>query len=169
MSIDTLEAGRRTFRAATPCRTPAEHDDMAQRGAALLNERGPDRWYNRVNLATMVMINPRLCVLGQVYGDERPTGVTAYTYGQHVLGLLRAADARHTPAVVAYGFGGVEGQGDSWRKIITALRNNRVQLLLSLGWQLTRDALSVVSTTGECVDIAEIENVGSRPQVPVSV
>jgi hypothetical protein len=55
-------------------------------GAALLDDLVPD-WYNTVDLETLNMYDPQLCVLGQVFGH--------YNDGNEALGLNGGGSISH--------------------------------------------------------------------------
>lgn len=77
-------------------------------GIALLDERGPEGWDDKINLATLNIANARDCVLGQVYG-RYGAGCNALDIG---LGL-------------EYGFWsflGMTSLTEVWREKITARR-----------------------------------------------
>lgn len=126
-------------------------NDHAQRGAALLDAKGPAGWPDRVALSDLNMMNVHRCVLGQVYRDEPAAGPGWDPFSTAVQRL----DVEY--AIREHGFVGYAGQKDAWVRIITARRDERVKYLLSQGWFLTRDALSVVSPyDGWAVDINKI-------------
>jgi hypothetical protein len=74
--------------------------DAVRRGAALLDERGPSDWRDKIDVSTLHMRKPSLCVLGQVYG--------CYTIGLARLGVQRymGPEGGYSYAPDWYGFNG---------------------------------------------------------------
>lgn len=64
-------------------------EQRVARGIALLDERGPEGWRDRVNLDDLDMINPRRCVLGQVYdkGNGPYSSRTGWRIGKRALAI----------------------------------------------------------------------------------
>lgn len=56
-----------------------------ERGAALLDEKGPDGWRDRIDLDRLNMSDTSWCVLGQVYSGVTTWG--GYGEGLRVLGV----------------------------------------------------------------------------------
>lgn len=61
------------------------HDDAVRRGAALLDERGPAGWRDRLDRDRLYMHSVSQCVLGQLY-RRFYDDVDAYTVGLDALG-----------------------------------------------------------------------------------
>jgi hypothetical protein len=62
--------------------------ELAQRGARLLDEHGPHDWANRVNLRTLDQGSAEWCVMAQVLGGYEPGWVTRHTGFDWIEGLL---------------------------------------------------------------------------------
>lgn len=48
---------------------PREFEDEVKAGIALLDAKGPPDWRDKINTATLDLMETDHCVLGQVYGD----------------------------------------------------------------------------------------------------
>ena len=99
------------------------HDDAVRRGAALLDERGPAGWRDRLNRDRLYMHSVSQCVLGQLYGRFYHD-INAYSTGLDALGAPgnddSFADNRYLWAV-DHGFDGgdYDALERAWRDHLT--------------------------------------------------
>lgn len=133
-----------------------EHDDRAQRGATLLDQKQPG-WVDRIDLDELRMASAAHCIIGQAFGSFHQGGRRLFADDWIV-----PAGWAHTGGV-ANGFY-VSGDGtsevfaeyaeldDSWQRIIEQRRNEWAQTLIEQGWYPSRDGLYMISpSTGAAV------------------
>lgn len=77
-----------------------------KRGVKVLDRRGPENWFLRVDPSTLDLADQRYCVVGQVYGG-------AYGYGLRELGIRFEG---------GYGFLPGRGRVKAWGEIISTRR-----------------------------------------------
>jgi hypothetical protein len=97
-----------------------------ERGAALLDEKGPEDWYLKVNLDNFDMGDGSRCVIGQVYRG-REDGFGRYGLGLSQLGLRLEGGGTRGPAW--HGFdessrAGFEALERAWTDYLTRRRQN---------------------------------------------
>lgn len=140
-----------------------EINDRVARGAALLDEKRPG-WLGEISLDRLAMLSGTECALGQLYGS--------YRLAVDALWPDEASAVYHccAPSALAYGFqsarlisadhnhhGEYGVLQSTWEARITALRNEQVQVLLSHGWLLSRDSLTMISpATGREISITNM-------------
>lgn len=92
-----------------------------KQGMALLDERGPERWWEFIDLDTLRLENTCQCVLGQLYGG--------FLAGGDAVGLFRVLGAS-----AEHGFVGIDAAASdeldaAWRDAIEARRREEAQRL----------------------------------------
>jgi hypothetical protein len=97
--------------------TPAEYAEAVARGMALLDEKRPG-WIDRIDLDTLVMHDPRHCVVGQEFRDDIEDD-EVYTDGLIALGIGTPGGEEK------FGFDGwdCDALEAEWRRAITERRS----------------------------------------------
>jgi hypothetical protein len=120
--------------------------ELVAKGVALLDEKGPDDWRDRVRWQSLYMYSGTGCVLGQVYGK--------YWAGVKALGI-----SEYEFEGSEYGFCIHDSDNDDYAN----LSGHEEYLLLHTEWVrvLTESAVVVPDTTAELTEVYELIGAGN--------
>jgi hypothetical protein len=98
-----------------------------ERGAELLDQKGPPDWRDKINLDNFDMGDGSRCVIGQVYRGQEAAFFGRYGYGLGRLGLRLEGGGTRGPAW--HGFdessrAGFEALERAWTDYLTRRRQN---------------------------------------------
>lgn len=95
-------------------------DERVAAGVALLDEKGPEGWRERINLDTLDINSLAGCILGQIYGPECLEDWMGWRTGMDALGLERyGSNEARDHGFEAYNFSEQAEVEAAWADILT--------------------------------------------------